>query len=493
MRKRVFRTPIATLAAAVPGLLILAALSSCSKQDGAPVATVSTSPPPAAAPAGKAGTLETAIEKVAEKAVPAVVHIEVTERKEVPNPLLPFSEDPFFRYFFGNRGMPRKFQRELKGLGSGMIMDEQGFILTNNHVAGGATKIDVQLANGERYPASLVGADPKTDVAVIRIHAGRKLPYVVFGDSDRVRVGQWVVAIGAPRGLDQTVTQGIISAKHRTGITDPTDFQDFLQTDAAINPGNSGGPLLDLSGEVVGVNAAISSTSGGFEGIGFAIPSNMALNVARQLIARGQVVRGWLGITIRDLTPDLARSMGMKDLRGALIAGVLGGGPAAKAGLRPGDVVVGFGGKQVESAADLRNRSAETAIGSEAPLTVLRNGKETRLKVTVGDSAEAARLLAASAGQRLGGTFRTLGERTAARFGLDSPRGVELVGVDKDGPLGKAGFEAGDLILAVNGQPVADASAFDALAGSLLPGQRVALLAVDHRSGQQGTVAVTAR
>ncbi|RLB14068.1 MAG: serine protease, partial [Deltaproteobacteria bacterium] len=180
--------------------------------------------------------------------------------------------------------MPRKFKQELRGLGTGMIMDEKGYILTNNHVVAGATEIKVLLANGKRYPAKLIGTDPKTDLAVIKISAKDPLPHVVFGDSDKVEVGQWVVAIGHPRGLDQTVTQGIISAKHRRGIMDPSSYQDYLQTDAAINPGNSGGPLLNLKGEVIGVNAAIATQSGGFEGIGFAIPSNMALHIAKELI-----------------------------------------------------------------------------------------------------------------------------------------------------------------------------------------------------------------
>ena len=186
--------------------------------------------------------LTTAIVQVAKQNIPAVVHIEVTESQEVENPLLPFENDPFFRRFFGNPNMPRKFKRELKGLGTGMIIDPQGHILTNHHVAGGATKIEVLLSDGRRYPAKLVGTDSKTDLAVIHIDAQGPLPYVTFGDSDKVEVGEWVVAIGHPRGLDQTVTQGIISAKHRRGITDPSGYQDFLQTDTAINPGNSGGP-----------------------------------------------------------------------------------------------------------------------------------------------------------------------------------------------------------------------------------------------------------
>ncbi|HUS88432.1 MAG TPA: trypsin-like peptidase domain-containing protein, partial [Desulfosporosinus sp.] len=201
--------------------------------------------------------LSTAVAQVAKQNIPAVVHIEVTERQEVSNPLLPFENDPFFRYFFSVPKLPPKFKRELKGLGTGMIMDSQGHILTNNHVAGGATEIQVLLTDGNRYSAKIVGADTKTDLAVIQISAKGALPHVNFGDSDKMEVGDWVVAIGHPRGFDQTVTQGIISAKHRRGIMDPSSYQDFLQTDAAINPGNSGGPLLNLQGQVIGVNAAI--------------------------------------------------------------------------------------------------------------------------------------------------------------------------------------------------------------------------------------------
>jgi len=265
---------------------------------------------------------------VAKQTIPAVVHIEVTERQEVANPFTPFEGDPLFRRFFDVPRMPRKFRREIMGLGTGMIMDAQGHILTNYHVANGATKIEVLLANGQQYPARVVGTDPKTDLAVLKIDAKEPLPFVTFGDSDIVEVGDWVVAIGHPRGLDQTVTHGIISAKHRRGITDPSSYQDFLQTDAAINPGNSGGPLLNLRGEVIGVNAAIASQTGGFEGIGFAIPSNMAVSVAKALIAHGKVERAWLGVSVQDVTPKLATSFGMKAPKGALIADVAKGGPA---------------------------------------------------------------------------------------------------------------------------------------------------------------------
>src|SRR5438445_3194718 len=276
------------------------------------------------------GDLTTAIMQVAKQTIPAVAHIEVTERQTVPNP---FEQEPFFQHFFGlPRNMPKKFNREVKGLGTGMLMDAQGHILTNYHVASGASKIEVLLANGHTYAAQVVGTDPKTDLAVIKIDAKEALPSVTFGDSDAVAVGQWVVAIGHPRGRDQTVTQGIISAKHRRGISDPSSYQDFLQTDAAINPGNSGGPLLNLQGEVIGVNAAIASQTGSFEGIGFAIPSNMAVSVAKALMAHGTVERAWLGVSVQDVTPEVAKSAGIEERQGALIAEVVKGGPAEQAG-----------------------------------------------------------------------------------------------------------------------------------------------------------------
>ncbi len=244
------------------------------------------------------GTLVNAIQNVAKKAIPSVVHIEITGKQSVANPLVPFENDPFFQYFFGNQKMPKNFEREVQGLGSGIIIDSQGHILTNSHLVNGATNMTVVLSDGRRFSGRsvrVIGVDTKTDLAVIQIMSGERFPFASFGNSDKVDVGQWVVAIGHPEGLDQTVTQGIISAKHRKGISDPSSHEDFLQTDAAINPGNSGGPLLNLNGEVIGVNAAIMSQSGGFEGIGFAIPSNMALSVARQLTSSGKVRHHRLG------------------------------------------------------------------------------------------------------------------------------------------------------------------------------------------------------
>jgi serine protease Do len=436
--------------------------------------------------------LSTAIASVAKGAIPAVVHIEVTQRQVVSNPFLPFDNDPFFHYFFDvpQHRMPRKFKRELKGLGSGMIMDAKGHILTNNHVVAGATEIQVLVADGHRYPAELVGTDPKTDLAVIQIKTDEKLPYVTFGDSDEMKVGNWVVAIGAPQGLDQTVTQGIISAKHRRGILDPSSYQDYLQTDAAINPGNSGGPLLNLQGKVIGVNAAIVSESGGFEGIGFAIPSNMAVHIANALIKNGKVERGWLGVSIMNLTPDLQKSMNLKVTKGALIADVVKGGPADKAGLKKNDVVTTYQGKEILDASSLQNQVANTSIGQEITLTVMREGTSRDYKIKIGNLQDALKKLAASLNKRMGVVVRPVTDKEAQGYGLQGPKGVAIKSLQTDGLLGKAGFEVDDIILAVNGQPVSDVQGFINLIESLKPHHWVQFLVLDHRTGQTGYIRV---
>ncbi|HPD60396.1 MAG TPA: Do family serine endopeptidase [Thermodesulfobacteriota bacterium] len=442
-------------------------------------------PPPALSPAVEVpkGSLDlrTAIIQVAKHTIPAVVHIEVTERQTVPNPFLPFENDPFFRFFFPD--IPRGYKREIKGIGTGILLDSQGHILTNNHVAGGATKIQVLLADGKTYPGKLVGADPKTDLAVIQIEAKEPLPYVTFGDSDKVEVGEWVVAIGHPRGLDQTVTQGIISAKHRTGITDPNSYQDFLQTDAAINPGNSGGPLLTLSGRVIGINAAIVSQSGGYEGIGFAIPSNMALHVANALIARGKVERGWLGVSAQDLTPDLAQSFGLGSSKGALIAEVTKDGPADKAGIKRGDVVLAYKGIEIPDASTLRNAVANTLIGERVTVTLWRDKKRKEIMVTVGNLESVTKIARVSLKERLGGEFRAVSSEDVEKYNLESQTGVVITAVDPKGALAEAGFEVDDIILSINGVPLDDPSTFAELVSKIPPRSKVAVLILDHRTG----------
>jgi len=447
-------------------------------------------PPAQAAENTKPFDLSTAIIQVAKKNIPSVVHIEVTERQEVANPVLPFQSDPFFRRFFDIPKMPKKFKREVKGLGSGMIMDSQGHILTNHHVVGGATKIEVLLSDGRRFPAKIVGTDPKTDLAVIRISTKDPLPHVVFGDSDKVEVGEWVVAIGHPRGLDQTVTHGIISAKHRRGIMDPNSYQDFMQTDAAINPGNSGGPLLNLKGEVIGVNAVIVSESGGFEGIGFTIPSDMAQYVAKALIAHGKVERGWLGVNTRDLTPKLAKSVNSETEKGALIAEVIKGGPADKAGLKKNDVIINFQGKVIPDSSALRNEAANTPVGQEVKVTILREGKKLEVTVKTGSLESSAKMLAASIKDRMGAEVRSPTTQEKEKYNLDDNQGVVISWLDNKGPLKKVGFEVGDMILAINKQPVEGVENFVQWVNGLKPNESVTLLALDHRSGEMGTLVI---
>ena len=438
-------------------------------------------------PAG-AVDLSTAIVRVARLAMPAVVYIEVTESREVQNPFGNFSKDPFFRRFFGIPKMPPKLKQEVRGLGSGMIIDERGYILTNYHVAGSATKMEVTLADGSKHPATLVGGDPKTDLAVIHVSTGRPLPHVTFGDSDAVEVGEWVVAIGAPRALEKSVTQGIVSAKHRTGITDPNSYQDFIQADAPINPGNSGGPLLNLHGQVIGINAAIATESGGFEGIGFTIPSRIAVYVANAVIAHGKVERGWLGVAIQNLTPELAKKANISALTGAFVAEVVKGGPAERGGLKKDDVVIAYGGKEIPDAATFRNEVAQTPVGREVKLTVLRSGKKEELTVKVGSLEEAATVLSGIVKERLGAEVRAPNAKEIDKYGLEANQGVVITKVDPKGALGTAGFELGDMILALNEQPVTGVESFVDQVAALPPKQRVSILALDRRTGNRGNV-----
>jgi serine protease Do len=437
--------------------------------------------------------LSTAIIQVAKKNIPAVVHIEVTGQQEVAIPLLPFNDDPFFRRFFGTPQTPWKFKKETKGLGTGMIIDSQGHILTNYHVVGNASKIDVLLSNGDSFQAKLIGSDPKTDLAVIRILTKEQLPFVAFGDSDKVEVGEWVVAIGHPRGLDQTVTQGIISAKHRRGITDPSSYQDFLQTDAAINPGNSGGPLLNLRGEVIGVNTIIVSGSGGFEGIGLSIPSNIAQHVAKLLITHSKVERGWLGLSAQDMTSEAAKNLAIEFRRGALIGDVVKGGPAERAGIKKNDIVIAFQGKDITNAAMLRNEISLSPIGKDVRIAILRAGKRQEIIVRIGNPKDAANLLSMSVRERLGADMRSLTQKEAEKYRLNVSEGVIITSLDQKGPLGKVGFEVGDIILEINGQSVGSIDGFSQMVASLHPNQRITLLAFDHNSGNTGYVNVTSR
>jgi serine protease Do len=315
---------------------------------------------------------------VARRTTPSVVNVFTTHHVKVPfgtlGPGDPF--DDFFRQFFPE--LPRDLEQ--KSLGSGVIIDREGFILTNHHVVANADEIQVKLSDTRSFHAELVGSDARTDVALVRIQ-GKELPKAELGNSDDLNVGDWVLAIGNPFGLEETVTAGIVSAKERVIGAGP--FDNFIQTDASINPGNSGGPLIDVDGKVVGVNSAIYSRSGGSVGIGFAIPINLAMQIVEQLRAHRRVVRGWLGVAMQDVTPELARSFGLASEEGALISDIYRGGPAHRAGVRRGDVVVAFNGRPVKNSRELARWAAEVPIGTSVKIDVVREGGRRSFDVVV--------------------------------------------------------------------------------------------------------------
>jgi serine protease Do len=478
-------------------LVLIVLICACSKQDASANKTISVGETSVSQPATKTVIdqegFRTAIAKVAKQNIPAVVHIEVTQSQVVENPIAPLENDPFFRHFFDIPQIPKKFKRELRGIGTGMIINENGYILTNYHVVLGATQIQVSLSNASQYPARVVGTDPKTDLALIKVNTKDKLPFVTFGDSDKVEIGEWVVAIGQPRNLLETVTQGIISAKHRQGITDPSTYQDFLQTDAAINPGNSGGPLINLDGQVIGVNSIIASQSGGFEGIGFAIPSNIAVHVSKELMEKGKVSRGWLGITLQDITFEKMKALNLSSTKGAVVMEVVKGGPAEKAGVRAGDVIVSYEEKEINDSGMLRNMVASAPIGKTVKLGIVRNGKNISVSVRVGNLEDAAKMMAASVKDKLGAEVRPINEKERSKYGLEENQGVAISKLDQKGPLAEAGFEVNDVILLMNNQPVEGVEQFASMVAVLKPHQKVTILVADHRSGQTGFVQVEAR
>jgi serine protease DegQ len=313
----------------------------------------------------------------AQAVTPSVVN--VFTQKQVRESSNPFAHDPIFRHFFGERFDPRP--RQVSNLGSGVIVSTNGYILTNNHVVEAADEIQVALSDGKTYPAKVVGADPETDLAVLKINA-TKLPAIVFGQSETLRVGDWVLAVGNPFGVGQTVTLGIVSALGRSHLGINT-FENFIQTDAAINPGNSGGALVDAAGNLIGINSAIYSRTGGSQGIGFAIPATLAKQVMEQIIRTGSVTRGWVGIEVQDLSPELAESFNLRSTEGALIAGVLKGGPADAAGVKPGDILLAVDGKAVSDSSSLLNLIANLRPGEQAHLTLGRESKRLDLSVKV--------------------------------------------------------------------------------------------------------------
>ncbi len=389
-----------------------------------------------------------------------------------------------FRRFFPNTPFSLPQPRRLPGNGSGMIVDPNGYILTNNHVVDRADRIKVKL-NGDpkEYQARLVGADRETDLAVIKIDTGRKLVPVKIGNSDAVQVGEWAIAIGSPFGLEATVTAGIISAKGRPGME---QFQRFIQTDAAINPGNSGGPLLNIRGEVIGINTAIATNNGTYQGVGFALPINTAVRVYNDIIKTGRVNRGSIGVSLERTTPELLRVYGAD--RGAFVSAVEPGSPADKAGLREQDIIIAMNGQPVQSGDDLVERVASAPIGSEATLTILREGKRQDVRVTIGDrsqvwarnprirggEAEPAPEERPASGAKFGLYVRNLTQADREELGYDGPGALVITRVDPGSFAEDIGLRPNDIILSVNRRPIKGIEDIKQVQASLKPGDAVA-------------------
>jgi Do/DeqQ family serine protease len=435
---------------------VVAILASALAVSGAVPRMTANSPlAPAVAPPAVAPVAATSYADAVSKATPAVVTVRV-ERKAELTPSA-FDDDPFFQRFFGQGRMPRGGPAPIeRGVGSGVIVSEDGNILTNNHVVGGAEHVTVSLTDGREFTAKVLGTDPATDLAVVHIDA-KNLPTLPLGDSDRVRVGDVVLAIGNPLNVGQTVTMGIISAKGRTtGAGD--GYEDFLQTDAPINQGNSGGALVTAAGELVGINSQIlSNNNGGNIGIGFAIPSNMARNVANQLVTSGHVRRAIIGVTIQPMTSDLARSLGLHSVSGALVNSIDPDGPAAKSGLKSGDVILKVDGVTISDSNQLRNRISSLAPGTTVNLGVFSQGAERQISVTLGELPDAGKSARKgdSSPDELGMTLSPLTPSLAQQFRLPrSTEGVAVTDVNPSGSAARAGVEAGDVVKQIDGHPV---------------------------------------
>ena len=425
--------------------------------------------------------LEDAFTAVADRVTPAVVNVSTVPKRGHPGT---GEESPErFREFFGEEFYERYFRRrpreDARASGSGVIVDPKGYILTNNHVIENAQEINVRLSDGRKLSARLVGRDPKTDLAVLKVEAPGPLPAAELGDSDRLRVGQWAIAIGNPFGLDRTVTVGIISATARTRVG-VTQYENFIQTDASINPGNSGGPLLNLDGKVIGVNTAIVAAG---QGIGFSIPINQAKDVMRQLIAGGRVVRGWLGIAIQDVTDELAAHFGVKEREGVLVADVMKGGPAEAAGLRAGDVIVEFNGGPIKEVPELQRRVAAVSPGQAVRLTVIRDGKPVRVSVKIGEMpSDEPKPVLGQDDEGWGLGVEPLTGEAALRLNLPVASGLLVTDVVPGSPADKAGLRRGDVIIEAGRKPVADAPDLYWALAQLKPGEQI-LVYIHRPSG----------
>jgi serine protease Do len=370
-----------------------------------------------------------------------------------PNMPRDFFGEDFFNRFFGE-GPEREYKE--RSLGSGFVISKDGYILTNNHVVEGADKIKVRLSDDKEFDGSVIGKDPKTDLALIKVEADLELPTLELGDSDSLEVGEWVMAIGNPFGLEHTVTVGVVSAKGRVIGAGPYD--DFIQTDASINPGNSGGPLVNIKGEVIGINTAIIAQG---QGIGFAIPVKMAQEIVPQLKDKGRVVRGWLGVLVQKVTSELAESFGLPEGKGALVAKVEEESPAAKGGIEEGDIIITFDGQEIKEMDELPRIVAITPVGEKVKVVIFRDGKEKTLKVKVGEMPEEkTEAFEKEKEQDLGMTVQELTPELANRLGLVDDEGVIVRSVEPGGPAEEAGIKRGDVIRELNRKPISDMDGF---------------------------------
>ncbi len=413
--------------------------------------------------------------EVAKKVQPSVVSIR-SERTVTVSPGQGLGEDffkgtPFEDFFKQHGGPPAK--RKQMGEGSGVIVDGKGYILTNDHVVTGADKITIRLFDGKELKGTVQGADPKTDLAVVHVEA-KDLPVATLGDSDKLQVGEWAIAIGSPFGLEETVTVGVISAKGRTGLGTGT-YEDFIQTDASINPGNSGGPLVNIDGEVIGINAMIIQPG---QGIGFAIPINLAKTIMMELIKQGKVVRPWVGIGLQDLTPELMKSFNIEEKEGALISQVFEGSPAEKAGLKVGDIVVEIDGKKIKNSQDVVREVLKKKVGQKIELDVIREGKRIKVEVTTAEMPPEAgeRRAPSEKKEWFGLRVTAVTPDIAKELGLPRPEGVVIENVEAGSVGQDAGLRRGDVILEVNRQKVRDESDYRTLMEKTKPEQTVLLL-----------------
>ena len=436
--------------------------------------------------------------ELAKKVSPAVVNIASTQETQAPQglPGMPFNfpeGSPFEEFFkrFGPPGQPQQAPQRATALGSGFIIDPDGYVVTNNHVIDGASEVSVRLGDESTYPAKVVGSDPATDLALLKIEADEPLPALELGNSDAAEVGDWVLAVGNPFGLGGSVTAGIISARGRNIQAGPYD--DFLQVDASINRGNSGGPLFDLGGKVIGVNTAIYSPTGGSVGIGFAIPSNMVKSVVAQLREHGTVERGWLGVQIQSLTPDLAEALGLEAAEGAMVAAVTPDSPAEEAGIRTGDVILSFGGKPIADSRELARVVAQHPADSEAAVKLWRDGAEQTIQVVTGQQPSPERMAETSGPSRDDGSYHSseldaelaaLTPELRTRFGLaDDAEGVLVLDI-KEGSVFEQGLRPGDIIRKVEGSSVKSPQQVERIVDEAKSGSKKAVLLLISRGGQ---------